>query len=136
MKRKSSILMFMKAQFSAFTGGLVDYIVMIGCTELLDIHYTVSILISGCVGAIVNFSINRRWTYLGNESLNSPLKSQLTRFILVVLGSILLKSSGTYLFTSWLGVDYKISRIVTDIIVSLGFNYVLQTYWVFKKGRI
>jgi putative flippase GtrA len=55
---------------------------------------------------------------------------------MVVAGSIMLKSAGTYLVTTWLILDYKISRILVDIIVSLGFNYTLQTYWVFKKEMI
>ena len=130
MKKKSSILVFIKAQGSAFTGSLVDYLIMIACTELLNIHYTISIIIGGIIGAIVNFSINRYWTYNAEEG---ALKAQIPKFIIVVLGSVLLKSGGTYILSNWLSLDYKISRIIIDIIVSLGFNYTLQTYWVFKK---
>lgn len=130
VKKMSSILVFVKAQASAFLGGIVDYLIMIACTELLGIHYTLSILISGLIGAIVNFSINRYWTY---QAETIALQAQLPKFIFVVLGSIFLKSGGTHLFTTWWSIDYKISRIITDLIVSLGFNYTLQTYWVFKK---
>lgn len=132
MKKKSSFLVFIKAQASAFIGGLVDYSIMIFCTEVLHIHYTVSILISGLIGAVVNFSINRKWTY---QAEKIGVKGQLAKFIVVVLGSVFLKSAGTYLLTNWLRIDYKISRVLTDILVSLGFNYTLQTYWVFKKGE-
>ncbi len=131
-KAKFPIFVFIKAQASAFIGGLVDFGIMVLCTELLHIHYTISILISGIIGAIVNFSINRTWTY---QAEKGRLDKQLLKFITVVLGSIFLKSGGTFLLTNWLNIDYKISRIVTDIIVSLGFNYTLQTYWVFKKGK-
>jgi len=132
VKSKTSILVFLKAQASAFLGGLVDYFIMILCTELLGIHYTLSILISGSIGAILNFSINRKWTF---QAEKGDLQNQIPKFIITVVGSILLKSAGTYLFTNWLKIDYKISRIVTDIVVSLGFNYTLQKYWVFKKKR-
>jgi len=130
LKNKFSLLVFLKAQASAFIGGLVDYGIMILCTELLGIHYTISIIISGLIGAVVNFSINRKWTY---QAENGAINIQLLKFTIVVLGSVLLKSSGTYLITSFLNLDYKISRIITDLIVSLGFNYTLQTYWVFNK---
>jgi len=132
LKIKSPFFIFLKAQASAFIGGMVDYAIMIVCTEVFSIHYTISILISGLIGAVVNFLINRKWTY---EAEKADVKRQLVKFSLIVLGSIFLKSAGTYLFTNWLSIDYKISRIVTDIIVSLGFNYTLQTYWVFKKGK-
>ena len=121
---------FAKAQASAFTGGIADYLIMLVCTELLAIHYTVSIVLGGIIGAIVNFSVNRYWAF---QSRQSTVQRQLSKFIAVVAGSILLKSSGTYFFTNWLSVDYKISRVVIDIIVSLGFNFTLQKYWVFNK---
>lgn len=130
MKKYSSILTFIKAQVSAFVGGLVDYLAMIICTDLFGVHYTLSILISGSIGAIINFSINRKWTFRAEKG---NLKYQLPKFIIMVIGSIFLKSAGTYLVTNWLNINYKISRVITDLIVSLGFNYTLQNYWVFKK---
>ncbi len=131
-KFKKSTGIFIKAQASAFIGGIIDYLIMIACTELLLFHYTVSIVFGGIIGAIVNFSINRYWTY---QSTESKVETQLVKFILIVAGSIFLKSSGTYLLTTFLMVDYKISRIITDIFVSFGFNFVLQKYWVFRKSR-
>ncbi|MNL05136.1 GtrA-like protein [compost metagenome] len=136
MSKKKSVFVFAKAQMSAFTGGLLDYSVMIFCTELLHIHYTISIAIGGIIGAILNFSVNRYWTFKDNKAYHSPVGTQLAKFIFVVAGSIALKSSGTYLFTNWLKLDYKITRIMVDIIVSLGFNYVLQKYWVFRKPAV
>lgn len=133
MITKKSVLIFLKAQISAFSGGIVDYFTMIACTELLHIHYTISIAIGGCVGAILNFSVNRYWTFNAASKTASPVGIQLLKFVIMVAGSIALKSSGTYLFTNWTNLNYKISRIIVDIIVSLSFNYVLQKYWVFKK---
>lgn len=136
MRKMKSVFVFAKAQVSAFTGGLLDYTVMILCTELLQIHYTISIAIGGIIGAVLNFSVNRYWTFADNKANQLPVGFQLIKFIFVVGGSIALKSSGTYLLTNWLKLDYKITRIMVDIIVSLGFNYVLQKYWVFRKPLV
>lgn len=127
------VFTFAKAQTSAFLGGMLDYIVMIACTELLHIHYTISIIISGCIGAVLNFSLNRYWSFKEKRSDRSPIGPQLAKFCTMVAGSVLLKAFGTYVLTSRLKLDYRISRILIDIIVSLGFNYVLQNYWVFRK---
>jgi putative flippase GtrA len=125
---------FIKAQFSAFTGGMCDYLIMIFLTELLGVHYTVSIAISCILGAVVNFSLNKAWSFYSKETgYRFSLPQQLWRFVLVVVSSILLKIAGTWLITTIVHIDYKISRIITDIIVSLCFNYVLQRYWVFKN---
>lgn len=127
------IFTFAKAQLSAFLGGILDYIVMIACTELLHIHYTISIIISGTIGAVLNFSLNRYWSFRDKKSNESPVSSQLARFCLMVAGSVLLKAFGTYLLTSGLKINYKISRLLVDVVVSLGYNFMLQKYWVFKE---
>ena len=136
MNKRNAVLTFMKAQLSAFLGGLIDYGVMIFCTEVLGVYYPISIAIGGIIGAVFNFSVNRYWTFNTDKTSKAPVGAQLVKFVVVVAGSIFLKSTGTYLFTNWLKIDYKFSRIIVDIIVSLGFNYLLQTYWVFKKRPI
>lgn len=130
------VFTFAKAQVSAFSGGLLDYAAMIGCTEFLHIHYTISIIISGIIGAVLNFLLNRYWSFRANRSDKSPIGSQLVKFVMMVAGSVLLKAFGTYLLTNWLRLDYRLSRIVVDIIVSLGFNFVLQNFWVFNRKAI
>jgi putative flippase GtrA len=127
---------FVKAQFSAFTGGICDYFIMIFLTELIGVYYPVSIAISCVLGAVVNFSINRTWSFYSKKNDYSfSLPQQLRRFSLVVASSIVLKITGTYCITTFAHIDYKISRIITGIVVSLCFNYVLQHYWVFKNRK-
>lgn len=134
--RKEKIFPFLKAQVSAFVGGAVDYSLMIFFTEVFHIHYTISICIGGIIGAIVNFSINNKWSFkTQNEFYKNSVRTQLFKFVLVVANSILLKSYGTYLLSTHFNIDYRISRITIDLIVSLLFNYSLQKYWVFKKAE-
>lgn len=130
------IIIFLKAQLSSLSGGIVDYITMVFFTEVFHIHYTISIAIGGIVGAIVNFIINKNWTFKSaRHNYQSTTFKQFMKFILVVINSILLKASGTYFITNYTGLDYKISRIIIDLIVSLAFNFTLQKNWVFKKSK-
>ena len=133
MLKKKSILVFGKAQISAFVGGLCDYGIMIFCVELLHLSVKNSIVIGGLIGAVINFSINKYWTY---QSVKPSLTSQLLKFYIVVAGSIFLKSNGTVFLTSILHIDYKITRLIVDLFVSIGFNFMLQKYWVFKTSTI
>lgn len=130
------LIIFSKAQLSAFVGGLTDYFVMIFFTELFHLHYTLSIVIGGIIGAIVNFSLNKTWTFRSRDvAYKNTVRQQLMRFVLVVINSIFLKSMGTYAITTFLKLDYKISRIIVDLIVSIAFNYTLQRFWVFRKKK-
>ncbi len=124
------ITSFSRAQLSAFAGGLVDYGVMLICVEIFATHYIFGIVSGGIIGAIVNYTINRYWSFKGH---NEQAHHQLGKFIIVVVGSILLKSGGTSFFTEIIKIDYRVSRLLTDLIVSFGFNYTLQRFWVFKN---
>lgn len=132
MIKWSSIKIFLKAQVSAFSGGVTDYGLMILLTEMLHIHFTISILISGTLGGMVNFSINRYWAFKSEDGYTITARQQFIRFFSVVLGSISLKSTGTYLLHRTLNLDYRIGRLLIDSIVSNGFNYPLMKYWVFN----
>jgi putative flippase GtrA len=110
-----------------------DYLIMIALTEMAGFHYSFSIIVSGLIGALINFSLNKYWAFTSQGSKHSPIGKELTRFILVVAGSILLKSSGTFIITSTLNVDYRFSRLFVELLVSYGFNYILLRHWVFKQ---
>ncbi len=121
--------LFIKAQVSAFLGGLCDYTIMIIATQCFGLFFSYSIILSGSVGAIVNFTINRYWVF---NQVNINKYTQLRKFAVVAMVSILLKSCGTYLLVKFTGFDYKLSRLCVDVITTFGFNFTLQKYWVFS----
>lgn len=135
MFSKKSVLTFLQAQVAAFLGGITDYGVMILLTEVFKLHFTFSILISGTIGAVINFSINRFLVFKNQSGYSSRINSQLFKFALVVLGSISLKSSGTLILQKVFQIDYRIGRLITDSFVSYGFNYPLIKYWVFRANE-
>jgi putative flippase GtrA len=132
---RKNILTFSKAQLSAFVGGVIDYLIMVFVTEAFHVPYTISIVIGGIIGAIVNFNLNKMWTFNTKDiPYRNSINVQVLKFTLVALNSILLKTTGTYLLTKCVGLDYKISRLFIDLFVSLLFNYSLQKFWVFRKA--
>jgi putative flippase GtrA len=123
---------FAKAQLSSFIGGIVDYLTMIFFTEVAGVFFAYSVIIGGFVGAIINFIVNRRFTFQAREGKK---RKQVPRFVIMVLGSIFLKTYGTYILTTFGSIDYKISRIMVDITVALGFNFPMQKFWVFNYKK-
>jgi putative flippase GtrA len=87
-------------------------------------------VVSGSLGAIVNFTINRYWSFGNTEK---SLGSQLWKFIVVVIGSITLKTLGIFVFVNLWHWHFLLSKAIVEIVVSLGFNYTMQRFWVFKK---
>lgn len=121
---------FFKAQLSAFIGGLVDFGIYSFCYKVLLISAPFSNVVSGSLGAVVNFTINRYWSF---NNTTVPLANQLWKFIIVVAGSIFLKSTGIHFLVDVWGFHFLLSKGIVELIVSLGFNFTLQKYWVFKK---
>lgn len=125
---------FVKAQCSAFVGGVLDYFIMIFFTEVVGLYYMASIAIGCIIGSIINFSLNKTWAFYSKEmDYKLTLTHQLLRFGFVVISSILLKMLGTYWITTSYKIDYRISRLITDGFVSIFFTYMLQYFWVFTK---
>ena len=124
------ILSFGKAQVSAFVGGLFDFLVYTLGIQVLGLSAYLANIISGSLGAVVNFSINRYWTF---QSTEVSVGRQLCKFVVVVVGSISLKSAGIYVLVDLFALNAYYSKIVVEVLVSLGFNFILQKYWVFKQ---
>lgn len=122
---------FLRAQFSAFVGGLSDFAIYTFCYKILLISAPFSNAISGSLGAVVNFTVNRYWAF---NNTQEPVTHQLWKFVVVVVGSILLKSSGIHFLVDVHNAHFLLSKVLVEIIVSLGFNFILQKYWVFRKG--
>lgn len=127
--KKDFFLSFGKAQISAFIGGASDFSIYTLCLQFLGLPAHISNIISGSLGAVVNFIINRYWAF---DSTSTPVGKQLWKFVIVVIGSISLKSAGIYILVDSIGMNPFYSKVIVEVVVSLGFNFVLQKYWVFK----
>ena len=128
-KIRNFFLSFGKAQVSAFLGGLFDFLVYTVGLQILGFTAYASNILSGSLGAVVNFTINRYWTF---DKRDASVGKQLSRFILVVAGSIFLKSAGIFFLVSYLSANPYYAKVIVEIVVSLGFNFLMQKYWVFK----
>ncbi|HIY76207.1 MAG TPA: GtrA family protein [Candidatus Sphingobacterium stercorigallinarum] len=121
---------FIKAQLSAFLGGMTDLGIYTLCYTVLLYTAPVSNVISGSLGAVMNFVINRHWSFKVTER---SVGSQLWKFIIVVIGSITLKTFGIYILVDCWFWHFLASKLIVELVVSLGFNFTLQKFWVFKK---
>ena len=129
MDKKTFLKVFAKSQIASFVGSVVDFIVMVFCTEILGVYYVVSRAIGAAIGAVVNFIANRHWTW---KAADKKLGPQAAKFTLTATVSLLLNTAGVWLCTEFLAFDYKISWLVVSLIVGIGFNFVMHKIFVFK----
>ena len=86
---------------------------------------------AGCVvGALVNYSMNRVWTFQ-SKAAPSP---QLVRYALVSASGAGFNSGGMTLLLHYLNWGPSLSWIVIRLLVSWGWNLPLQRFFVFPKN--
>jgi putative flippase GtrA len=120
---------FLRHQVTAIAATVVDYAVMILLVSLVGLGAVQGTVIGAACGGFTSFSLGRRWTFRQTEE---SAGAQALRYVVVSAASLLLNGVGEWLFSSVLGVQYVIARVITSLLVSIGWNYPLQRAYVFK----
>lgn len=127
--RPSFIASFSKSQVAAFAATLADYILLFSLVEIFHVWYVLATALGALLGAIVNFIINRYWSF---EATHRRWHGQAWKYALVSAGSLLLNSGGVYAMTELGRIHYAISVVAVSLIVAWVFNYPLQRHFVFR----
>jgi putative flippase GtrA len=125
------MFIFLKAQASSIISTGVDFLVTFILKSILGTWFFLASIIGTICGGVVNFLLGRNWVF---SSRDNKASQQLFKYVIVWLGSFLLNASGLYLFTEIIKFEEWISKIMVSLIVGIGYNYVLQKFFVFKKG--
>lgn len=121
---------FVAAQAASLAGTAVDFLVTIVGVEVLRIWYLPATVLGNVAGGITNFYLGRYHVF---GAAQARARGQAFRYLLVWLGSLLLNAAGVYGLTQGLHLKYLLSKIVVGLLVGLGFNYVMQVKFVFRK---
>jgi len=121
---------FLKAQASSFISTLVDFLVTIVLKELVGAWYLAASVLGTISGGVTNFILGRNWVF---SSKQKKISAQAFRYVFVWLGNLALNAGGVYWLTDILGLKYIASKILVSLIVGIGYNYVLQKFFVFRK---
>ncbi|WP_297053868.1 GtrA family protein [uncultured Dubosiella sp.] len=108
---------------------IIDYGLMVFCTEVLGIYYLWSSLISFTVSVIFNYIMSVKWVFNVDNG-----KTQTQNLVFFVTFSII--GLGINQLIMWLGVDqvgisYLIVKLFATAIVMV-FNYVTRK-WYFER---
>jgi putative flippase GtrA len=111
---------------------VLDFGTLVLLVNIFHLNYVLATWIGTVVGSLSNFTINKHWAFRDSKV---GMHNQFGRFLAVQAGSSGLNTLGVYLFTHFLGVDYKLSRIIVAAMVALGWNYPMNHALVFATRR-
>ncbi len=142
MKSDSLVFTFLRSTVSSQCSSWTDMAISFALFAWVHLSPFLSTAIGAFVGGVVNCVINYRFTF---HATAIPWKAVVVKFALVWAGSLLLNSYGThalyYLFQRWnwlieMGFRpdgfFAAARLLTSLIVSLAWNFLLQRYFVFR----
>lgn len=137
----------LRSGVSAQVCGWIDTFTGFLVFSFMDLSAWVSTAIGAFVGGVLNGVINYRFTF---HAFGVDWRVALAKFAMVWVGSLLLNSFGTqwsYTLAShlhWIQDLHGMSdnaiflcvRLMVALIVSLGWNFIMQRYFVFTTTRL
>ena len=135
----------LRASLASQTSGWIDFGVSFAMFTWVGLEPVFAAMIGAFVGGVANCMINYRFTFRNNES---PWKAVAIKYFLVWIGSLSLNSFGTeglyWVLTKWNWLEtlgfrpsgyFTAARLFVALVVSCGWNFVLQRYFVYRHTR-
>jgi putative flippase GtrA len=116
-------------QICAFIATLFDFSVLVICVETFNFSYIPSVAIGALCGGFSNFLHNHRWVFLGRTV---SIQAKVYRYFTIMIYSLLLNTLLVYLLTEFLYTHYIVSKVISAVLISIGFNFQLHRLYVFK----
>ena len=126
----STVSQWLRHNATAVVATAADYLAMIVLVEAARASPVLATAIGALVGAVASFTMGRHFTY---RVADVPARVQAWRYALVSAATLALNTAGEYLFFQVIGLQYLVARVVTSIIVSNGWSYPMQRYFVFSR---
>jgi putative flippase GtrA len=119
-------------QLSSAVATAVDFGTMALLVEKAGVLPGMATLVAASVGAVVNFTLNRRHTFEGARS--GGMTGQALRYWLVSSASALFNAAGVHVGVRLLGGPYLLVRAAVAVSVGLGWNYPMHRLFVFRPA--
>lgn len=109
---------------SGVFSNMIGYLVYLLLTMLLGIGHKTAMTGLYAVGTIVNFYVNRRWTFRGTGSI----RHSLARFLLVIILGYFINLAGLIVFVDSAGLPHELVQACATTVMAAYFFIVNKHY--------
>lgn len=121
---------FIKYFFVGVSSFLLDIFSLILLKEFLFSSASVAVLFNQIFIILYNFNLNKYWTF--SNKLDN--KKQFVKYLTLILFNYIFSVLIMYLFSDRMGIDYRIIRTGT-IMIMVMWNFYIYKFWVYKKSE-
>ncbi|MBN1448564.1 MAG: GtrA family protein [Bacteroidetes bacterium] len=123
---------YVKFIASSVISTALDYGITIVLTEVMAVMYVLSSAIGLISGGTANYLINKNWVF-GRRGGRDKRAALL--YVLVWILNLVMNTLGLYVLTDRVQIDYRISKILTSVVVGALLSYFAQKNVVFRVQR-
>jgi putative flippase GtrA len=110
-----------------FVSAVVDFGTLFILTDLVGFHYLTSATISFALAAMLNYGLNRRWTFQSS----GKRRKQLPVFFTIAILGLLINNNIIYVAVERFDMHYLIGKVIAAAIVT-SWNFFGNKYLTFK----
>jgi putative flippase GtrA len=110
----------------------LDYGMTVFLTEVTGVMYVLSSAIGLVSGGTANYLINKNWVF---ERRGGKDRRAALLYMLVWMLNLLMNTLGLFILTDKVRIDYRISKILTSVVVGALLSYFAQKNIVFRVQR-
>lgn len=112
------------------TAAVVDFGLLYILTDLVSVHYLLSNTLSFIAAALVNYYLNRKWTFRST----GQKRKQLPIFFTVATAGLFINDGIMFLGVEYLTLHYLWAKVVATGIVTV-WNYLGNKFFTFKEDK-
>lgn len=120
--------LFIKTQAVLILGSLADFLVTFLLVDIFNCWYIAGNAAGNITGAVAQFILSSNWVF---SSSTQKVTNQISRFILMWIGNILLFGTGVYLLTNYIHLHYLLSKLIMSVLLGVSYTYLVSKKFVF-----
>ncbi len=121
---------FFKANIASLIASACDFLLAIFLKEWIASDPVLASITGTVAGGIINFIICRHWAFDVDDKAALP---QGKKYFITWAGNLLLNAASVYVLIKIAGIDYRLAKLITSLLVAMAYNYPMQKNYVFKK---
>ena len=127
MGRIKKILRYL---FSGGTAFGVDFFFLYFFTELVGLHYLLSVVVAFLIAVVVSFILQKFWTFQNNSK--ADLRRQAVVYITVAIINTGLNTLLVYIFVEYASLHYLLGQFFSSGLIAFESFFVYQ-FFIFKE---
>lgn len=111
-------------------GTLAHYVLLVMLVEMLRTNEVAASTAGATLGALVNYLLNRRYTFRSEKRHSEAL----TKFLIIAALGLTLNSLLMLIFVEILNIYYLLAQVLSTGLV-LVWNFLGNRFWTFRDAR-